>query len=71
VQAIQRLSDVYAHQKDAEALRNLLKELRPLFSVITKAKTAKIVRNVIETIAKVPNSIQLQVCSGFHCAQSL
>ena len=44
VQAIQRLSDVYAQQKDAEALRKLLTELRPLFGVITKAKTAKIVQ---------------------------
>ena len=49
-------------QKDAGALRNLLTELRPLFAVITKAKTAKIVRTIIETIAKVPNSTQLQVC---------
>jgi len=61
LQAIQRLSDVFAKQKDAEALRKLLTELRPLFGVITKAKTAKIVRNIIETIAEVPNSTQLQV----------
>ena len=61
LQAIQRLSDVYVKQKDAEALRKLLTELRPLFGVITKAKTAKIVRNIIEAIAKVPNSTQLQV----------
>ena len=61
IQAIQRLSHVYAKQEDAEALRKLLTELRPLFGAITKAKTAKIVRNVIETIAKVPNSTQLQV----------
>ncbi|CAK0779535.1 26S proteasome regulatory subunit rpn6 [Coccomyxa viridis] len=60
-QAIQRLSDVYVKQKDAEALRKLLTELRPLFGLITKAKTAKIVRNIIEAIAKVPNSTQLQM----------
>ncbi|CAL5218886.1 g624 [Coccomyxa viridis] len=60
-QAIQRLSNVYAKREDAEALRKLLTELRPLFGAITKAKTAKIVRNVIETIAKVPNSTQLQM----------
>lgn len=64
MQAIQRLSDVYAKQKDAQALRKLLTELRPLFGVITKAKTAKIVRNIIETIAKVPDSTQLQVCAA-------
>ena len=60
-QAIQKLNDLYAKQKDAEALRRLLTELRPLFAVIPKAKTAKIVRTIIETIAKVPDSTQLQV----------
>ena len=62
VQAIQKLGDLYAKQKDAEALRRLLTDLRPLFASIPKAKTAKIVRTIIETIAKVPNSTQLQVC---------
>lgn len=60
-QAIQKLSDLYAKQQDAGALRALLTELRPLFAAIPKAKTAKIVRTIIETIAKVPNSTQLQV----------
>ena len=61
MQAIQKLGDLYAKQKDAEALRRLLTDLRPLFASIPKAKTAKIVRTIIETIAKVPNSTQLQV----------
>ena len=61
LQAIQKLSDLYAKEKDAVALKNLLTELRPLFSSFTKAKTAKIVRTIIETIAKVPDSTQLQV----------
>ena len=66
MQAIQKLSDVYTKQKDAGALRQLLTDLRPLFSVFTKAKTAKIVRTIIETIAKVPDSTQLQVTSPLH-----
>ncbi|KAK9808971.1 hypothetical protein WJX72_007193 [[Myrmecia] bisecta] len=63
-QAIQRLADIHVKQKDAQALRQLLTDLRPVFSVIPKAKTAKIVRTVIETIAKVPGStaLQLEVC---------
>ena len=60
-QAIQRLNDLYVKEGNAGALRDLLTELRPLFAVIPKAKTAKIVRTIIETIAKVPNSTQLQV----------
>ena len=60
--AIQQLADAYAKQKDANALKQLLVDLRPLFAAIPKAKTAKLVRTIIEAIAKVPNSSQLQVC---------
>lgn len=60
-QAIQKLADLYASKKEAAALRSLLTELRPLFGVIPKAKTAKIVRTIIETISKVPGSTDLQV----------
>ena len=60
-QALQSLANLYAKQKDAEALRALLTELRPLFALIPKAKTAKIVRTVVDTIAKVPDSTAVQV----------
>ena len=51
-------------QADAPGLRALLTDLRPLFAAVPKAKTAKIVRTVIDSIAKVPNSTQLQVGGG-------
>ena len=60
-QALQKLANLYAKQHDATALRNLLADLRPLFALIPKAKTAKIVRTVVDTIAKVPNSTAIQV----------
>ena len=60
-QALQKLASLYAKQHDATALRTLLAELRPLFSSIPKAKTAKIVKTVVDTIAKVPNSTAIQV----------
>lgn len=44
-----------------QALRGLLTELRPLFGAIPKAKTAKLVRGLIEAISRVPDSTQLQV----------
>lgn len=71
-QAIQKLADLYAAKGNAAALRSLLTELRPLFALIPKAKTAKIVRTIIETISKVPDSTELQVCpppakSGPRC----
>lgn len=60
-QALQKLANLYAKQQNATALRSLLAELRPLFALIPKAKTAKIVRTVVDTIAKVPNSTAIQV----------
>ena len=60
-QALQSLANLYAKQHDATSLRKLLTDLRPLFASIPKAKTAKIVRTVIDTIAKVPNSTAVQV----------
>lgn len=60
-QAIQTLSDLLVKQQDAKALSELLSLLRDFFSVIPKAKTAKIVRSIIDSIAKVPGSTQLQV----------
>ena len=43
---------------------NLLKSNNELFSVIPKAKTAKIVRNILNLVASIPDSlnIQTQLC---------
>lgn len=60
-EAISKLSDAYVKQQDAKALTELLSQLRPFFAVIPKAKTAKIVRNIIDQIAKIPNSTDIQV----------
>eukprot|EP00878_Enallax_costatus_P008276 GHUV01008652.1.p1 GENE.GHUV01008652.1~~GHUV01008652.1.p1 ORF type:complete len:141 (+),score=43.96 GHUV01008652.1:1188-1610(+) len=60
-EAIGQLSDAYVKQQDAKALTDLLAQLRPFFAVIPKAKTAKIVRNIIDQIAKIPNSTEIQV----------
>lgn len=59
--ALQLMVDALVKSKDAASLRQLLNDLRPMFSSIPKAKTAKIVRMVIDSIAKVPNSTQVQV----------
>ena len=60
-QAIDKLAKLLAKLKNAPALRVLLTELRPLFAVVPKAKTAKIVRNIIDILATVPGFDQLQV----------
>ena len=66
VRAMQVLGDQYVKAKDAQALRQLLTDLRPLFTALPKAKTAKLVRTIIDTIAKVPGSTQIQVRPP-HC----
>jgi 26S proteasome regulatory subunit N6 len=50
--------------EDAQGLRELLYSLRGLFQWIPKAKTAKIVRSIIEGIDKIPNSTDtlIEVC---------
>lgn len=59
--ALNKLADALVAAKDAPALRSLLTDLRPLFGAIPKAKTAKIVRTIIDSIARVPGSQQLLV----------
>ena len=59
--AIGALADAYVKLADARSLADLLSQLREFFGAIPKAKTAKIVRGIIDQIAKIPNSTQLQV----------
>lgn len=64
--AIGQLCELYVKQQDAQALADLLSSLRAFFNSIPKAKTAKLVRSIIDSIAKVPGSTQLQVsCTCF------
>lgn len=60
--ALDSLASVLVKQQDCTSLRELLTELRPWFNSIPKAKTAKIVRTIIDSIGKVPNSTQILVC---------
>ena len=63
-QAIQQLCDLYVKQLNATALRDLLSLLRGFFVNIPKAKTAKLVRSIIDSITKIPGSTQLQASRG-------
>lgn len=60
-QTISKLSDLLTQEKKAEELRSLLTQLRPFFSLIPKAKTAKIVRGIIDAVAKIPGTSDLQI----------
>eukprot|EP00879_Flechtneria_rotunda_P002976 GHRR01003194.1.p1 GENE.GHRR01003194.1~~GHRR01003194.1.p1 ORF type:complete len:412 (+),score=154.91 GHRR01003194.1:318-1553(+) len=60
-ETIGQLCNAYVKQQDAKALTDLLSQLRPFFSAIPKARTAKIVRSIIDKIAKIPNSTATQI----------
>ncbi|KAJ6357290.1 hypothetical protein OIU78_005203 [Salix suchowensis] len=60
-QAITNLSDLLRQENRGEDLRSLLTQLRPFFALIPKAKTAKIVRGIIDTVAKIPGTSDLQI----------
>ncbi|KAL0656279.1 hypothetical protein Bca4012_076863 [Brassica carinata] len=53
-QAITNLCERLTKEKRGEDLRTLLTKLRTFFSLIPKAKTAKIVRGIIDAMAKIP-----------------
>ncbi|GBG67902.1 hypothetical protein CBR_g1021 [Chara braunii] len=59
--AVSNLGALLAKQGKAQELRTLLTDLRPFFVLIPKAKTAKIVRTIIDLVAKVPNTTALQL----------
>ena len=68
--AVHALAALLAKQRDAPALRALLSELRPLFAVIPKAKTAKLVRAVIDAVATVPDTTALQARAARGAARA-
>jgi 26S proteasome regulatory subunit N6 len=59
--AIKSLAELYAKQGKTQQLSSLLVNLRPFFNVITKAKTAKVVRSVIDSLSTVHNAEKEQI----------
>jgi 26S proteasome regulatory subunit N6 len=60
-QAITNLTDLLRQDNRAKDLRSLVTQLRPFFSLIPKAKTAKIVRGIIDFVAKILGTYELQI----------
>eukprot|EP00658_Telonema_sp_P-2_P010638 TRINITY_DN14010_c0_g2_i4.p1 TRINITY_DN14010_c0_g2~~TRINITY_DN14010_c0_g2_i4.p1 ORF type:complete len:459 (+),score=161.45 TRINITY_DN14010_c0_g2_i4:109-1485(+) len=59
--AVANLGKMYAGQNRADGIGALLKELRPVFATFPKAKTAKLVRVLLDAMSKIPDSLELQV----------
>jgi 26S proteasome regulatory subunit N6 len=60
-QAIYAIGEWYALRGEGDQLGQLLTALRPFFATIPKARTAKIVRMLIDQVAKIPDSMALQM----------
>ncbi len=56
-----RLAKLYTEKKEFTNIMNILKNNNSFFAQIPKARTAKIVRNVLDIVASVPDSLNIQV----------
>mmetsp|Transcript_4790 Transcript_4790/g.10428 ORF Transcript_4790/g.10428 Transcript_4790/m.10428 type:complete len:407 (-) Transcript_4790:353-1573(-) len=59
--AIYELGNWLAKRGEGEKIAALLSELRPFFACVPKARTAKVVRTLIDQLALVPDSMELQM----------
>lgn len=58
--AILKLSSLLVDTGNADKVSPLLQSLRPFFASIAKAKTAKIVRGLLDAVSKAENAVDLQ-----------
>lgn len=59
--SIYQLAEIYARLKQPQELRQLNETIRPFFSDLAKAKTAKIVRTIIELVGTIENTLDTQI----------
>ena len=59
--SILALGKLYAQHSRSEDLSDLIQQIRPMFASFPKAKTAKIVRSLIDFSGLIPNSQGLQI----------
>lgn len=59
--AILKLAALLVKSGSPEKVSDLLKTLRPFFATIAKAKTAKIVRGLLDAVSKAENAEELQI----------
>jgi len=60
-QCIYRLAKYYTENKQFSEVENILKGNSEFFGAIPKSRTAKIVRNMLNIVSTVPNSLTIQI----------
>eukprot|EP00298_Acanthocystis_sp_HF-20_P013521 c20392_g1_i1.p2 GENE.c20392_g1_i1~~c20392_g1_i1.p2 ORF type:complete len:440 (+),score=173.19 c20392_g1_i1:71-1321(+) len=63
-QSIYSLAELYSKKRLPNKIVSLLESVRPFFAIIPKAKTAKIVRTLIDFVGNVPgaNDLEIKLC---------
>lgn len=59
-QSVYKITTIYAGNCDAAVLKTLLVQIRPFLATIAKAKTAKIVRQIVEIVGRTIPDLELQ-----------
>ncbi|KAF4671959.1 26S proteasome non-ATPase regulatory subunit 11, partial [Perkinsus chesapeaki] len=67
--SIYAMADCLVAKKDSQRLFGLQKELRPVLTLMAKAKTAKIVRTLIDKLAEIDGTTDLQIKACEDCIQ--
>ncbi|OII77638.1 PCI domain-containing protein [Cryptosporidium andersoni] len=67
--AIYRLGEIYVDQGEAEKLRHLFIIIRPVLQNLPKARTAKVVRSLMDLLSKISNSEKLLEELCLECIQ--
>lgn len=65
--AVDELGGLYRDHNKPEALANLIKQSRFVMGGFAKSKTAKIIRNLIDLFATIPNTEDLQIETTKEC----
>ncbi|GAM86635.1 hypothetical protein ANO11243_046500 [Dothideomycetidae sp. 11243] len=63
------LGELYRDQKRADDLASLVQEVRSVLSSLAKAKTSKLVRQLLDLFAPIPNSLDIQITTTKSCIE--
>ncbi|KAK9172188.1 PCI domain protein [Cryptosporidium meleagridis] len=68
-QAIYTLGEIYMKQGMANELKELIETIRPIIGGLPKARVAKIIRNLMDMMSKIPDTEKLQEQLCLECIE--